>query len=121
MARPPVHFIAAFALLAAPPAPAVADEGEALDAEAIRAELVGRPLKMLSAADEIGAMRYRPDGRAEIALPARGLAETGGWRIEADRLCHAFPRATADRERCFAVRKVGEGKYVTGTGALFWY
>ena len=101
--------------------PPLAAERERLDGAALRADLVGRPLDVLTDADQPGTLVYRADGRAEIALPGTGVSETGRWRIAGDLLCHRFPRLLGAEERCFVVERVAADKFVTSDDYLLWY
>lgn len=100
--------------------PAVSEDA-ALSEGQLRSELVGKQIAWWEDGGWLGGhLMLLPDGRAELSIAQpRRRGDTGRWSIRNGEICTLWNEARSGSEKCYAVRKVPSGRFVTTGGNVF--
>ena len=107
-----VAFIAAFAI-AGLAQPAMADDGDWMSVERIRAELIGRTLEMRRMGMTM-ALTFAEDGTTRAESPV--FSVDGTWTLEGNALCVTSDSGPMKGERCSRYRALGDTRYENEQG-----
>jgi hypothetical protein len=89
-------------------------EGRPVPAAEIREKIVGATFDWRSNTGDRGTLMLKADGRIEFRTrtgPGRTRLDRGTWRLREDRVCTAYPSHGKGPERCFDLKRTGEGDY----------
>ncbi|MFN8828918.1 MAG: hypothetical protein ACK50Q_01210 [Labrys sp. (in: a-proteobacteria)] len=86
----------------------------------IRNELIGQTMSWWETDGwNRGEMRLEPGGAARLVVSAPAPAQDAGrWTLDGDRLCTVWS-ALREERKCYAVRRVAPGRYLTSGGNMF--
>jgi hypothetical protein len=96
-------------------------KADGLSAAQINAQLVGQSIAWADLNGwSTGSLFLLPDGKAEITVddpkPAR---DTGQWSLQGDKLCTTWSSMRSNVVKCYSVREIRPGHYITSGGNEF--
>jgi hypothetical protein len=98
-----------------------AAKADGLSAEQINEQLVGQSIAWADMNGwSTGSLFLLPDGKAEITVddphPTRDIGE---WTLQGDQLCTTWSAMRSNLAKCYTVREMSPGHYVTSGGNEF--
>lgn len=87
----------------------------------IRDELVGRAITWWEDGGWFGGqLVLLPDGTAEISVEGPSVTgDSGRWAIKGGEICTEWGEIRAGQEKCYAIRRGADGRFVTSGGNVF--